>query len=80
MSSVRERGPDRKFRREKPDGADLMADRAIVVKDSAGFTGDRAEDRGNWSQRLSVVGADGRLVGIVSDANLLLKEDHSVEP
>lgn len=60
--------------------ADVMTSSVVFIKESAGFKEIVRLMEVSGVSALPVVDADGRLVGIVSDADLLLKEEHAVEP
>jgi CBS-domain-containing membrane protein len=58
---------------------DVMTRTVVVVNDSAGFKEMVRQMEDSGVSALPVVDADGRLVGIVSEADLLLKEERDLE-
>ncbi|HEV8420251.1 MAG TPA: CBS domain-containing protein [Actinomycetota bacterium] len=59
---------------------DVMTTTVVLVDESAGFKGIIRRMGGSGVSALSVVDADGCLVGIISEEDLLLKEEHAREP
>jgi CBS domain-containing protein len=59
---------------------DVMTTRVVLVDKSAGFKDVVRQMEDSGVSALPVVDADGHLVGIISEGDLLLKEEHAREP
>jgi CBS-domain-containing membrane protein len=59
---------------------DVMTSAVVMVQDSASFKEIVRRMEASGVSALPVVDAEGRLVGIVSEADLLLKEEHALKP